>query len=691
MNLLRGLAAGIAGAFRDYLLPWLRAIFGSFRWTPPTWLQRISGYLAAATGRTAAWLDAYRKASPLRFWIAGAVLLALIVAGYSGIQWYRHLPEPHYLEATVSQPRPTRFDPEQAAPSDEPNASEGQNPQPSGQPGVSFAPGPPASPNAQSGGRLGFWRRHLHIGARQGTAGPQATAAATIGEVRGIGSMAASAPAMVQQDLGTPTPDPVVIHFSGSAARLDTIGKPVTSGITVTPPIAGQWKWLGDADLQFTPKNDWPVGQHYTVKFDRKLFPSHIRLKKYSYPMSSPSFAAAIESAEFYEDPTDPKIKQVVATIRFTHPIDKTDFEKRISFRMRVEPVKSFDSREATSLGFKVTYDKAGGKAYIRSDAIEIPPDDGEVLLTIGRGVRSSRGGPGAPAALERTVNIPGIRNYFRIRSIAASNVSNDRDEMERIGTISASAPMRQADLEGDIAVFLLPTDKPAIGDQAGQKEYSWSGPLEVVPEVMKLATPVPIEWIPAEREFSDTQSFRFSADSGRFLLVTVRRGLKSFGGYPLVKDYSQVISVAPFPHVIKIVSEGSLLSLSGEKKISILTRSVGAIHIEVSRLLPGTVSHLVSQSNGTFSLPDFSYSGMRFGFDDLSEILSEARPLPSDPTGKNQYSVFDFAPLMSSGALPHGLFWLKIEEWDPDHKQIIQGGTSDARLILLTDLGLVV
>ena len=53
-----------------------------------------------------------------------------------------------------------------------------------------------------------------------------------------------------------------------SAARLDSIGKPVASGIIVTPPAAGQWKWIGDSDLQFTPKNDWPIGQRYTIKLE---------------------------------------------------------------------------------------------------------------------------------------------------------------------------------------------------------------------------------------------------------------------------------------------------------------------------------------------------------------------------------------------------------------------------------------
>jgi alpha-2-macroglobulin len=636
MKFLAGLAATIAGAFQRFLAPVLRAIFGQIKWTPPDWLPRASARLRVWCGRGIDWLCARRAANPKGFWLTTAAIVAVIIGGYAGWQWYEHLPEPYYLQVSVSRPDPT-----------------------------------PLEPNA--------------------------------------------------------IPDNVNVQFSGSAAKLGAIGKNVTSGITVTPPLEGVWRWVSDSQLVFTPRNDWPIGQDYTIKLDRKLFPSHILLRDYSYSFRSPDFGASIVDEEFYEDPTDPKIKQVVATVEFTHPVDKADFEKRISFRMRVEPVKSFDSSDAKSFGFKVTYNAAGGKAFIHSDPFGIPNNEGQMLLSIAKGVRSTRGGPGTQEDLERTVDIPGIESYFRIESVNADEVANDQDEMERIGTVTASAPMRQSELAKNISVFLLPRDKPAIGDEKLVKDYQWSDPLEVVPGIMKLATPVSVEWIPAEREFFATQSFKFTADAGRFLLVTVHHGLKSFGDYPLAKDYSQVIAAPAFPPAVKIISEGSVLSLSGEKKISILTRNVPAIQIEVSRLLPGTVSHLVSQTEGTFSDPTFwrQYGNSTFGFDDLSEVFSEVRQLPAEPSGKNQYTVFDFAPLLSSGALPHGLFWLKIQAWDPVNKVPLgspapapavqswpmaggrhrhreqsyvqqsqpaqQDSAADERLILLSDLGLVV
>src|SRR5260370_29546961 len=376
MKTLAGVAA-IADAFRRFLLrfilPLLRSTVGQIQWTPPPWLRRAAGSLRDWSRAAVNWLDARREANPARFWIATFAILTFMVGGYAGWRWYENLPEPHYLQVSISRPAPTRLEP----------------------------------PNA--------------------------------------------------------LPDPLYVQFSGSAAKLGAIGKNVTRGITVTPPLDGVWRWISDSQLVFTPKDDWRIGQDYAVKFDRKLFPSHILLRDYSYAFRSPDFAASIEDAEFYEDPTDPKIKQIVATVRFTHPVDKADFEKRIAFRMRVEPVKRFDSSEATSFGFKVTYDAVGGKAFIHSEPFGIPNNEGEMLLSIAKGVRSSKGGPPTEQALERTVNVPGIESYFRIQSVTSAEDANDRDEMERIGTISASAPMRQSDLAKSISVLLLPKDKHAV------------------------------------------------------------------------------------------------------------------------------------------------------------------------------------------------------------------------------------
>src|SRR5260370_13977264 len=93
----------------------------------------------------------------------------------------------------------------------------------------------------------------------------------------------------------------------------------------------------------------------------------------------------------------------------------------------------------------------------------------------------------------------------------------------------------------------MLPKDRPAIGDQKIRKDYRWNDATEAVPEVMALATPVTLQWVPSEREFNPEQSFKFTAERGRYLLVSVRHGLPCFGGFKLYKAISLRVAVPLF------------------------------------------------------------------------------------------------------------------------------------------------
>jgi hypothetical protein len=85
---------------------------------------------------------------------------------------------------------------------------------------------------------------------------------------------------------------------------------------------------------------------------------------------------------------------------------------------MRVEPVKSFEDSSIKKLGFKIVYNDKATEAFIRSDLINIPEKDGEMLIAIDSGLRSARAGKGSEPALSRTVHIPGVENYFKISAV---------------------------------------------------------------------------------------------------------------------------------------------------------------------------------------------------------------------------------------------------------------------------------
>lgn len=112
-------------------------------------------------------------------------------------------------------------------------------------------------------------------------------------------------------------PRPLRVEFSASVAPLKAVGTQVKKGITIEPKFDGIWKWVSDSELELRPREanaDWPVGQKFSVRFERKgLVASHIKLNKYDFEFSTAPFVARMIKAEFYQDPVDPNLKKVVS------------------------------------------------------------------------------------------------------------------------------------------------------------------------------------------------------------------------------------------------------------------------------------------------------------------------------------------------------------------------------------------
>ncbi len=482
-------------------------------------------------------------------------------------------------------------------------------------------------------------------------------------------------------------PNVLRVRFSGSAAKLEEVGKAVTSGFTVIPELHGAWKWESDRELLFTPSEDWPVGQHFELDFSREFFPAHVRLADYTPSFDTEKFTAKIEATQFYEDPIDPKLKKVITTVRFNYAVDKSDFERHVAYQMRVHPVEDFKSRGVIQLGNKVVYDEFGGKAFVHSDAIAIPDDEGETLFTVEKGVRAARGGPETDQPLESRQSIPGMLNYFKVDSVSASYVKNQQYETEQVVTVSTSVGVNASELAKNLQLYRLPKDRPAFQDFPFAANHYWSSTAEIGPEVLSVGTELEPQWIATEHDFEKVRGFKISVEPNTALYVRIKKGLKSFGDYQLTKEYDTVLRISMPPREVKIMGEGALLSLSGDKGLSVLTRDVGAVQFEVSRVLPRTISQLITQTRGDFRSPQFT--NYYFGFDDITARETKVVTVASAGNGKASYTAFDFTPYLGASESPRGLFNFRVDAYDTSSKSTIEG--SDQRLILITDLGVIV
>ena len=479
-------------------------------------------------------------------------------------------------------------------------------------------------------------------------------------------------------------PDNLRVVFGGSAAPIDKVKKNITEGIELEPMVPGTWRWDSDRILVFTPKEDWPVGEafHITLK-KKKLLAENVRLEKYELEFQSAPLTATLDSTEFFQDPQDQSVKKVVSTVKFSHPIDTAEFEKRLSLELFTLKAGAWEHRPYR---FQVSYDKLHGSAFVHSDPVPLPDHNGRMEIRIAAGLRTPKGGKPTTKPLSTSVDIPGIYDFLHISEASLTLVNNAQYEPEQVLLLETNTGVTEAEMKKAISAYVLPV-RPLKEATPQKEQYSW-GTYEISNEVLKASTPLKLEQIPNEREFATTHSFRFQADVGRMVYVKVAKGLRSFGGYILFQQADYALRVPEYPKELKIMQNGALLSLSGEKKVSLYARDVEAVRVELSRLLPGQLHHLVDQNNGSFQTPEFY--NYRFNFDNISEVFSDVISLPSVAHGKAQYAAVDLGKYLEGrGEDRRGIFYLKVESWDKDRR--ISTGKTEYRLVMLTDLGLLV
>lgn len=461
-------------------------------------------------------------------------------------------------------------------------------------------------------------------------------------------------------------PKPFVVRFEKSVAPLALVGKEVVQGIQMSPTLAGIWKWTSDKTLEFLPKEDWPVGGEYRVVLERAAIAPQVHLASDEFKLLAPPFVARLTQAVFYQDPIDPAQKKAVIDLNFSHPVNPVEFEKRIELRLagQSEGVLGV-GRE--NFKFSVSYDKLKLNASIHSAPLNIPKEDTQLLVKVDKGLLAMRGGRANDKTLEKSIPIPGLYS-LQVSEIEPSLVTNDRNEPEQVLVAQTSMAVHERDLANAVTAWVLPLYHPKTKKEERSEPYPWNNPKDITEEVLKQSARLPLEPIAAEREYTETHSFKYRAEVGRYVYVQVKPGIRSFGGYLLGKAVHRVMQVPPFPSELKILSEGALLPLSGEKKVAVLVRDLPGIKVEIGRVLPGQLQHLISQANGDFTKPQFYGS---FGVDNLTERFERKTALPSLPHGQAHYEAVDLGEYLKAGPNERrGVFLLTVQGYDAEKEK---------------------
>jgi len=471
-----------------------------------------------------------------------------------------------------------------------------------------------------------------------------------------------SAPAATQYDSDPITVAPVTIVFGGSVAPLDKVGKAPGDEIALKPALDGAWLWNDDHTLTFAPATDWPVGQHYEVVFDRaRAFAPQAYIPELNVAFDSAPFAASVGSTEFYQDPQDAALKKAIFQIKFSHPVDSADFEKHLALSQstpapadaKVAPAKPVARK------FVVNYDSKKLTAFVHSEPLPVPKDDAVVALRLERGVHAAVGGSGLADAIDAKVAVPGTFS-LAVNGIDAVLVDNARFEPEQVLNFTLSQAIGEKDAAKAVQAWLLPVFDPATPQDQRSDARDWSGDPNISEKVLKVSQKLDLEPVAGERDYNAQISFKYRADPGRFLYLRMPKGLVSFGGYRLGSDWQNVVRVPDYPKMLRFMADGALLALGGDKRVAVVARNVPGMHLEIGRVLPEQIQHLVSFNRaGTFAKPELS----EISPDNITERFDEKISFDADDPTKPHYQGVDLGRYL--GKNKRGVFLLKLTGYD--------------------------
>ncbi|PCI51798.1 MAG: alpha-2-macroglobulin [Moraxellaceae bacterium] len=465
-----------------------------------------------------------------------------------------------------------------------------------------------------------------------------------------------------------------------SVARIDLVGEKITQGVSLSPAKKGQWQWLDDRRLQFQPDTDWPPGIEYTVTLDEALFSSETRLSENVYPFRTEDFSVEFAETEFYQDPQNLSVRRVVSTIRFSHPVDKQSFEKNITMGMR--PSNAPIEADLTPYLFEITYDENQREAYLTSEPLSLPVEPNYMTVVAAADIKSLLGGPPSKEQVSDKVLIPDLYSFLKVSAARTQIVRNQSNDPEQVLLLEFTDDLAEQELLSKLSVYLLPYKDTA------QSRGTWRAPGEVTEAMLASSEKLSLTLIPNARNYSKRFNFIFDVPEGRQLYVKINAGFKSVNKFVHGSLYHNVLATPNYPKEVDFAGEGSVLTFSGDHKLSVLTRGVSGLQYRIGKLLNNQIYHLVSQTRGDISHPDFK--GWQFDSSHLSEFETKNVILNTLHPKRVNYSSLDLSQYLPEEKNRFGLFFVDVKGWDPVRNREIYR-VNDSRLILVTDLGLIV
>lgn len=487
------------------------------------------------------------------------------------------------------------------------------------------------------------------------------------------------------------------IIFSDSVAPVEKRSN-ITEGISISPSVQGEWNWDNDRILRFTPLNMWDIGRTYKVTIDPdKLLSEQTILENKNYSFTMGDFSYSISKSELYQNPLDPNDKNAIFEVRFSDPVDPATFEKNIKMKL-VEnipsdtPSKDYKAvlkrveANAKPFNFIVKYDDKKLNAWIRSEQVSLPEEASSMVLDIDKGVASSLGGNKTDVATQKKQYIASV--YTNIYKNAFLTIAQKEDGMlQQALVVELIDGVNVNDFSKGVKAWVLPKNYPAIGNRSEIKNYRW-GVDSVNHDILSKSKPLALTLDSSESENQHIISFKYKSEPNDYIYVEMGKNVKTVGGYKARYEYKDVLLVPDYPKSLNFLSQGSLLSLKGDKKIPLVSRNIEGISLDIRRVVPGQIQHLITMND------NWRFSDMKFGYINENHFIERFtinKKINVKDPGENNYEGIDISQyLYTKNGAKQGIFLVSLSSWDPTENVILDYGYGGYRLLVVTDIGII-
>ena len=470
------------------------------------------------------------------------------------------------------------------------------------------------------------------------------------------------------------------VHYcERPSLRLDQAGRKIPEGITITPAIPGEWRFeeYNDYEMVFTPSKPWRPDQHYTVTLDKPPFPPAITFKTKKLEFTSAPLQSTIARMEYLQAPDDVNKKLVATELSFNYAVDAKSLQSALSYQLTSGP-----TQKGKPVPFDVELDKEGMHASVTTPIEGLSDNVQAMELNISQKLMSKDGTPlslAKPSQINQRVTVPSRLSYLELKEMDAKLVTSPSYIPEQLISLEWNAPMRTQSLGQHLELRLLPKDKPVEG-LSPKKDYQWESVNELSPADIAQLPKVPFQLQPTALEGAAMQTLKADGEGNRYAILSITAGAEAEGGYALGQTIQRIVKLPSYPKKVEIMADGSILSLSGDRKLSIVSFGMKKLHYRIARVKSSNIGHLVSQTEGRFASPRFENYNM--DEDNLSLVYDQKVPLTLKDEKTAQYSSFDFTKFLKKDSDGRGLFFLTIMDEND--------GNAEKRFILVTDLGII-